>query len=210
MDTQPSVLARPRCLLNALQSTVGYAERAGSAHRGGVQCTGTCIPCKNHIERRMVMGITRGGLSSHTGTVPVYTGAEHVLSPWRPRACRWPDALGGRINASLPQLDRRYVEPRVVHPRMRAGRRQIARKRIGIGALPCRAGSDSALAEPCRQRLSTCQHCRRQCEPSCRKASGGLPYWLTGIKGCDRRVYPTRVVTHGWSPGCNPGWLTGW
>jgi hypothetical protein len=58
----------------------------------------------------------------------------------------------------------------------------IAGKKIGIGALPCRAGSDSALAVPCRQRLSTCRHCRRQCEPSCRKASGGLPYWLTGIK----------------------------
>jgi hypothetical protein len=56
-------------------------------------------------------------------------------------------------------------------------------KKNGIGALPCRAGSDSALAVPCRQRLSTCRHCRRQCEPSRRKASGGLPYWLTGIKG---------------------------
>jgi hypothetical protein len=86
-----------------------------------------------------------------------------------------------------------------------------AGKRIGIGALPCRAGSDSALAVPCRQRLSTCRHCRRQCEPSFRNASGGLPHWLTGIKGCDRGgVYPTRVVTHGWSPGCNPCWLTGW
>ena len=77
-------------------------------------------------------------------------------------------------------------------------------KKMGLGL--CRAvpaGSDSALAVPCRQRLSTCRHCRRQCEPSCRKASGGLPYWLTGIKGCAREstqpgLQPTagvRVVT---------------
>jgi hypothetical protein len=84
----------------------------------------------------------------------------------------------------------------------------IAGKKNGIGALPCRAGSDSALAVPCRQRLSTCRHCN--VSPAAGRLVAACRTGLLASRGCDRRVYQTRVVTHGWSPGCNPGWLTGW
>jgi hypothetical protein len=83
------------------------------------------------------------------------------------------------------------------------------KKKLGLGLcravpavtphLPCRAGRGSPLAGIAAGNVSP--------------AAGRLvAACRTGIKGCDQGVYPTRVTTHGWSPGpgCNPGWLTDW
>jgi hypothetical protein len=60
--------------------------------------------------------------------------------------------------------------------------------------LPCRAGRGSPLAGIAGGNVS----------PAAERRCGGLPYWLTGIKGCDRRVYPIVEIE---SKGADWFWL---